>query len=233
MRQLLSRPAFQPFWLQLLKLCHAGMNYGGGQSVAMSGELQALAFVQRSLMRSTPLLVFDVGANGGDYLQAVFTVFGQDVRDYSFEPQSSSFLELQSHFGGDPRAVLRNEALGKELTSVDLFFTNDGESTASLRRPGPVGAARSESVYMTTVDQVCRDEGIDRIDLLKIDTEGHEMDVLLGAHDMMEANRISSIQFEFGETFLATDYHFCDIFDLLSPRYRIYRILRHGLFELP
>jgi hypothetical protein len=48
----------------------------------------------------------------------------------------------------------------------------------------------------------------------------------------MEADRISSIQFEFGETFLATDYHFCDIFDLLSPRYRIYRILRHGLFEL-
>src|SRR5260370_12859540 len=102
MRQLLSRPAFQPFWLQLLKLCHAGMNYGGGQSVAMSGELQALAFVQRSLMRSTPLLVFDVGANGGAYLQAVFTVFGQDVRAYPFQPPSSSFLHLQSHSVQDP-----------------------------------------------------------------------------------------------------------------------------------
>ena len=69
--------------------------------------------------------------------------------------------------------------------------------------------------------------------MLKIDAEGHEMEVLLGARSMIEGGHIHSLQFEFGETFLQTPYHFRDLYDLLAPRYRIYRILRQGLAELP
>jgi FkbM family methyltransferase len=231
-RQLISRPAFQPLWSGLLKLCHAGMNYGGGQSVGDSGEMEAMAFAMRSVKGSAPLVLFDVGANGGDYLQAAFAVLGKDVRAYSFEPQSSSFQELQSHFGDDSRAVLIHAALGKEIGTANLFFSVDGASTASLHQGATPIEAQSESVMITTIDHVCREQGVDRIDLLKIDTEGHEMEVLFGAHEMLKASRIRSIQFEFGDTFVPTNYHFRDIFDLLSPQYRIYRILRHGLFEI-
>ena len=90
----------------------------------------------------------------------------------------------------------------------------------------------SETVQITTLDQFCADEAVERIDLLKIDTEGHEMDVLQGAAQCLREDRIFAIQVEFGETFLPTRYHFCDLYDLLSPQYKIYRILRHGLYEL-
>src|ERR1700733_209521 len=95
-RQLLSRPALQPAWTRLLKLCHAGMNCGGGQSVSHSGELGALDFVLRSVPASRPFVLFDVGANDGESLQAALERIDRDVRAYSFEPQSSSFDILRA-----------------------------------------------------------------------------------------------------------------------------------------
>jgi hypothetical protein len=83
------------------------------------------------------------------------------------------------------------------------------------------------------VGQVCHEESIEQIDLLKIDTEGHEMDVVLGASSTIEARRVSFIQFEGGDPFIDTQYHFLDLWKLLSPRYTIYRILRNVLIELP
>jgi hypothetical protein len=60
-------------------------------------------------------------------------------------------------------------------------------------------------------------EDITQVDLLKIDTEGHEFDVLLGASGMVRTGAIAAVQFEFGETLLGTRYHFKDFWDLLSP----------------
>jgi FkbM family methyltransferase len=232
-RGLLSRPALQPALLQLLKLCHAGLNYGGGQTVKDSGEVGALAFALRSLQRPAPRTLFDVGANDGEYLEAALKAMGPDARVYSFEPQSSSFETLRTRFESDPRVQLRKLALGREEATVDLFFGSDREPTASLHRNTQSGPVRSESVHITTIDRLCAEESIEHIDILKIDTEGHEMEVLLGASQLMRADHISCIQFEFGDTFLGTPYHLKDVWDLLSPQYTIYRILRRGLIEVP
>jgi FkbM family methyltransferase len=229
-RSLLSRPSTQPVLLQLLKLCHAGLNYGGGQSVGDSGEIGALEFV--SSTSSGPFILFDVGANDGEYLDAALKTLGHRLTAYSFEPQSLSFKNLRDRFGTDPQVEIRQAALGSVIGSVELFFSSEGETTASLHRDSVSGKVRSERVTQTTVDQVCEEERIEQIDLLKIDTEGHEMNVLLGASQMIESRRIAAIQFEFGDTFLHTSYHFCDVWEMLSARYRIYRILRHGLAEV-
>ena len=233
LRDLISRPAFQPLWCNLMKLCHVGMNYGGGQEVETSGEIDALAFAANLIRRSEPLVLFDVGANQGSYLRAALSTLGNRVRAYSFEPQSASFLALEKEFGRDPRVITRMVALGNTATTATLFFGAEGETTASLHGLDTPREAKSETVQMMTLDQFCADESVQCIDILKIDTEGHELDVLLGARSLLSSGRISSIQFEFGEIFTRTGYHFFDLFQLLSPGYRIYRILRHGLSELP
>ena len=116
---------------------------------------------------------------------------------------------------------------------MELFFGSEGATGASLHRESVAGPVRCEKVTVTTVDQICDTERIEQIDLLKIDTEGHEMDVLQGASSMISSGSIPAIQFEFGETFLHTQYHFADLWALLSPRYTFYRILRHGLAVVP
>lgn len=230
-RQMISRPALQPIWMQFLKLCHAGMNCGGGQSVEYSGEIGALDLVLSVADRSAPFVLFDVGANDGEYLQVALSRINRDLRAFSFEPQSASCIALRAQFGSDPRIRISQTALGSEVGSVELFI-GQGESTSSLHRSEASETGSSENVQITTLDRVRAEEGVERIDLLKIDTEGHEMDVLLGAAESLREDRVFAIQVEFGETFLPTKYHFCDIYNLLSPRFKIYRVLRHGLYEL-
>ncbi len=217
----------------MLKLCHAGMNYGGGQSVEKSGEIGALKFAAARLEESRALTLFDIGANDGEYINVALRVLGDRLNVYSFEPQSASFNKLQTRFGNRPGVKLKKAAVGRTSGTLDLFFDRDDETTASLHRSRIAVQTRCEKVEVTTVDATCRDEGIDRIDFLKIDTEGHEMDVLLGASGMIEAGLIGAVQFEFGDTFLHTPFHLVDLWDLLSPRYTIYRILRHGLVKVP
>jgi hypothetical protein len=51
----------------------------------------------------------------------------------------------------------------------------------------------------TTLDIYCEERGIARIDLLKIDVEGAELQVLQGAQEMLRARRIGCVAFEFGQ----------------------------------
>jgi hypothetical protein len=127
---------------------------------------------------------------------------------------------------------LRQAALGKSSGAAPLFSGAGGKTTATLNQNADAAQSGSEMVAVSTVDEVCSTEGIERIDFLKIDTEGYEMDVLLGAADMLERNRIDAIQFEFGDTFLPTPYHFIDFWTLLSPKFKVYRILRRGVFPV-
>lgn len=233
-RNLVSRPALQPIALQLLKLCHAAMNYGGGQTVEESGELNALRFVKSAVQSSSasPFILFDVGANDGGYLQSALPVLGPDVRVWSFEPQSVCFGMLRGHFAKDERVALRQLALSDRQGTTQLFFGAAGDTTASLHHQAGSGPERSETITLSTVDEVCRTEGIDRIHFLKIDTEGNEMEVLLGAEGMLRKGSINAIQFEFGDTFLTTKHHFIDLWQLLSSDFRVFRILRRGMHEI-
>lgn len=85
---------------------------------------------------------------------------------------------------------------------------------------------------MTTLGRFCEESGIAHIGFLKIDTEGFELEVLLGAEEMMASSKISAIQFEFGSNYLDTPHHFFDFWKVLSPKYSVHRILRHGVREL-
>ncbi len=230
-RNLLSRPWLQPPFGALLRVCHAGLNYGGGQSVSESGEIGALRFALNMSEKGGDFVVFDVGANNGAYVEAALRVVGRRLKAFSFEPQDACFEILRARYESDPRVSLHKAAISKQVGVGELFFAEQGESIASLRRQTDV-QTKAQKVRVTTVDQFCEENGVSRIQLLKIDTEGQEMEVLQGASRMIQEGRIDFIQFEFGDTFLHTPYHFVDVWDCLSNEYVIYRILRRGLAEL-
>ena len=55
-----------------------------------------------------------------------------------------------------------------------------------------------ETICISTIDEYCIQNNIKNIDLLKIDTEGYEMNVLEGAFDMLKGKKISFIFCEVG-----------------------------------
>ncbi len=87
-------------------------------------------------------------------------------------------------------------------------------------------------VQIEKIDNIFAKERIDFIDLLKIDTEGNELNVLLGAKKAIESNRIGMIQFEFNYTNIVSRSFLRDFYCLLK-NYSFFRILRDGLYEIP
>ena len=230
-RNLLSRPRLQAPLGVLLRVCHAGLNYGGGQAVWDSGEVGALRFALNRSGKAGDFVVFDVGAQRGDYIEEALRVIDGRLRAFCFEPQDASFEILRASYAGEPRVSLHKAAISNHAGVAELFFQEHGESFASLRRQGDA-QTKAQKVPVTTIDRFCDENGVGRIQFLKIDTEGHEMEVLQGASRMIQEERIDFIQFEFGDTYLNTPHHFVDLWNYLSNRYVIYRILRRGLAKL-
>jgi hypothetical protein len=85
---------------------------------------------------------------------------------------------------------------------------------------------------MTTVDKFCKEKGVDRIDLLKIDTEGCELQVLKGAQEMLSGGYIKVIQFEFGECNVFSRVFLRDFYEVLAG-FRLFRLDSERLVPLP
>jgi hypothetical protein len=78
---------------------------------------------------------------------------------------------------------------------------------------------RKTLVSLSTLGSFCRDHGIQRIDFLKIDTEGNELKVLQGAKSMLQSNSIHSIQLEINEMNVVVRVFlkdFCEISERIS-----------------
>jgi hypothetical protein len=71
-----------------------------------------------------------------------------------------------------------------------------------LLTPSIAGEAASstglEDVERETVDEFCSDRGIDHIDFLKIDTEGHDLEVLRGSERLLSEQRVDVVEVEAG-----------------------------------
>lgn len=65
---------------------------------------------------------------------------------------------------------------------------------------------------MITVDDYCRESHVEHIHLLKIDVEGHELDVLHGATEMFQRKAIDVVTFEFGGCNIDTHTFFQNFF---------------------
>ncbi|MBU1864122.1 MAG: FkbM family methyltransferase, partial [Candidatus Omnitrophica bacterium] len=98
-----------------------------------------------------------------------------------------------------------------------------------------INFSQSEKVSIDTIDNYCSENNIQQIDLLKIDVEGHELDVLTGAEKMFKSCSIRIVSFEFGGCNIDTRTFMKDFFDFFTKKnMKIYRITPSGfLCPLP
>lgn len=132
--------------------------------------------------------VLDVGASTGGY-GAELRSTGYDQRMISFEPSSDAFRVLEARASRDALWDTVQLALGKERDEATLNLSLNRESNSILRIKDRHTAAYPQAKYVgrevvavDTLDHVFdRYCVIDTPTFLKIDAQGYEYQVLLGA----------------------------------------------------
>jgi FkbM family methyltransferase len=154
------------------------------------------------------LTIFDVGAHIGITALAFSDEFpNADV--YAFEPAAANFARMKANLVGKPETKLFLLGFSSEPGEGTLMCEPEHPSMARLVH---MREANTENVKLDTIDQFCAETNVAKIDLLKIDVEGHELNVLSGARGMLKDGRISIVK---AETAIDPDlqYH-VQLFDL-------------------
>jgi FkbM family methyltransferase len=209
------------------------LNY---QNHKASGECSFIAGLEKRNIESD-LVVFDIGANQGDYSLAIKNEY-PTAQIYAFEPHPTTFnkLKVASEMYG---FQAYNCGLGDKVEQLILYDHQSdevlGTQHASIYKEVIEGVHKSRiqqfDVNITTLDCFIRDNNINKIDLLKIDTEGNELNVLKGAMVALNNNIIDVIHFEFNSMNVISRVFMKDFFVLLH-NYKFYRMLSDGLIPL-
>ena len=141
--------------------------------------------------------VLDVGANVGRTADAVRGRF-PDAAVHCFEPGGAALAELRRLAERDPAVTVVPSGVGAEVGELTLNESAQSDMSSFLRT-GPAGwgtVVRTRTVPVTTVDAYCRDAGVDRVDLLKSDTQGFDLNVLRGAEAMLTGGAVRLVYLE-------------------------------------
>lgn len=212
------------------------MNYGVASQYGENGEIKAF---ERLIKRAdkSEWIIFDVGANEGTYTANILRLLkDRNYHVHAFEPSMSTFKKLNDTIPVSEKVHLWNFGLSDQPGELVLHAdaVNSTLSSVYKRDLAHIGKPfeHEEKISVNTLDKFCEQQGIDRIDFLKLDVEGHELSVLKGAKYMLHNNRIRCIQFEFGGGNIDSKTYFKDFYLLLNEKYKLYRILKNGLFEI-
>jgi FkbM family methyltransferase len=178
---------------------------------ASNGEEMVL----RSLSGFPIETIFDVGANVGDWSLLAHRLF-PSARIFAFELSPPTFEHLRQNIRADSSMATFNFGLSDhEGKTVFYHYPEKPGETSVISHSFQSGGLQLEG-RLRTGDAFCAEQGIQKIDLLKIDVEGAESSVLRGLENMLAAGRISVIQFEYEKLNIATKFLLKDFYALLG-----------------
>lgn len=203
-----------------------GKGYG---SSSIKKEV-ALAF---DLIGYEPSLVMDIGGNVGLYSQEV-RKRAPECEIHVFEPAVTNVASLRECLASDPKVTIVPVAISDKSQDAILFADRPGSGLGSLTKrrldhfgietnhQEPITAIRFDEYYEANL-------GGRRIDLVKIDIEGHEMDALQG-FGLTALRNTRCVQFEFGGCNIDSRSFFQDFYYFFSEnRFDLFRITPIGL----
>lgn len=161
--------------------------------------------IQKQLIKNIENpIIFDVGAWFGDTAISYAKEFPNSVI-YSFEPSKECYDNMVNVTKLPSNVRPFNLALGNENKDVD-FNINLEQQTNSLLSTHPDAEktwgckacdhVRTELVKMQTIDEFVKINNIEKIDILKMDTQGTESLILEGAIETINQNKIKLVYTE-------------------------------------
>jgi FkbM family methyltransferase len=204
------------FFRTIAKLAKQYLKWFGNASykIHKNGERWLLAQLRDQSIRS----VLDVGANVGTW-SLVAAELLPDATIWALEIVPATFAQLRERVGDRARIRCFNLGLADRDGMLRVHYNPAVSTHATVTEYPQSGAYQSIDCAVSRGDTFVREQGIDRVDFLKMDVEGAEHLVLAGLAESLSARRVRFVQFEYGWVNVLT--HF-----LLRDFYELFR--RHG-----
>ena len=171
--------------------------YNNYQNFEISGEKY---FIDNVLKKINPRVCIDVGANVGEYTNALLSSTNSIV--IAFEPLDEPFSKLKDiQKQNQDRLILVNKGVGLINEYLDIYFNNDATGHASFSKVVQsvpyLNNKLSKKIEVVSLDTFFKDKLEYEVDFIKIDTEGFELEVLAGAKFLIKDKKPKAIQIEF------------------------------------
>jgi FkbM family methyltransferase len=169
-----------------------------------------------SLDSDKAIIVFDVGANIGDWSKMAYSK-NKNAIIHSFEPVPAIFEKLAENTNGIDQISINNLALGEKEDVLQMNYYPSNSIFSSFYHH-PMGKNQSNVVEVKVMsgDAYCQLHNVEFIDFLKIDVEGFESKVLFGFDRMFAEKRIGMVQFEYGDLVLKTGFLLRDFYEFFE-----------------
>jgi FkbM family methyltransferase len=162
--------------------------------------------LSRALIRKGDTVV-DVGANVGLWVMGAARQAGLEGSVHAFEPVPDNFERLVANLslnGFDVNRIRCQQRSLSDRSGRATFYaaTNGNSGMGALAQRE--GVDRPIETTLLTLDSYCEEQSLTRVDFLKIDVEGAELLVLLGAQLLLASAEAPAIMFEADESLAAS-----------------------------
>ncbi len=207
---------------------HDGFKFS--YNTSENGEYEFIEHIAK-LYRSLELIFFDVGAHHGTYTELLLKHV-DSYKGHLFEPTPTTFSKLNERYNTDINLLLNKLALSNFNGENELIIYPDDPTRNGLTGVGKEVNFTSKIAKCDVCkgDDYSKKKNISRINLLKIDAEGHDFNVLQGFSEYISKGRVDVIQFEY--TFKHADMRITlrDYYEFfMDNSYRIGPLRRDGV----
>jgi FkbM family methyltransferase len=159
----------------------------------------------QALTQSPQPVIIDGGANHGNTILLFLKLF-PNARIYAIEANPALIEELKQKTAPFPQVKVMACAIGAENKNIAFHITHD-DGASSVLQPHPtvlkyhgekVRVKTTREVSMVRLDSVISEA---RIDILKLDLQGCELDALKGCEGILERVRLIYTEIEFTELY--------------------------------
>ena len=204
----------------------------GRNAIETNGEKALIEQAIAAFPDAAPFRAWDVGANLGEWTDLVLATAARQklsAKILMFEPTPTAFASLSEKYSGNAAVEVKHVALSSKAGTAEFEVVGSHAGTNSLNVTGaPAGS--TINVAMASGADVHSATGGGEVHFVKVDTEGHDLEVLRGLEPLLETREVAILQFEYNWRWLVNGSSMRAAM-LLAERhgYRLGRVAPDGL----